>query len=340
MNQIYACENPRLLNDILKTELGFKGYVMSDFFATHSGVKSIEGGVDKNMPGPMDKYRIGDGNSYFRSNAIDAVNNGSLLMGRLDDLIRRILTPYFALHQDEGFPTIDPSSAQVLATAAGGSIPASEQIMARDVRGNYSSLIREIGSAGVLLKNVNSILPLASPKTIGVFGNDVAEPSVGLTFDTNPAISTLDIGGGSGSGRHTSIVSPLGAIKTRAQQIGARVMYITGNDVLAANDFRSVYPTPEVCIVFIKSYASEGFDRESFIEDWDSTVVVDNVTARCANTIIVTHSSGITGMPWESNENVKAIIAAYLLDEQTGNSIVDILWGDVTPLRKAPRHNS
>jgi len=54
VNETYACEDSHTLNDILKTELGFKGYVMSDFYATHSGVRSAQNGLDMNMPGPID----------------------------------------------------------------------------------------------------------------------------------------------------------------------------------------------------------------------------------------------------------------------------------------------
>jgi beta-glucosidase len=50
LTSIDSCENSPLLNKILKTELGFEGYVMSDFFATHSGVKSVIGGLDMDMP--------------------------------------------------------------------------------------------------------------------------------------------------------------------------------------------------------------------------------------------------------------------------------------------------
>ena len=44
VNQTYSCENSKLLNGILKTELGFQGYVMSDWGATHSGLPSILAG--------------------------------------------------------------------------------------------------------------------------------------------------------------------------------------------------------------------------------------------------------------------------------------------------------
>ena len=55
LNFTYACENPRALNQILKQELGFNGYVVSDWFATHSGVKAITAGLDMTMPGPVDQ---------------------------------------------------------------------------------------------------------------------------------------------------------------------------------------------------------------------------------------------------------------------------------------------
>ena len=46
LNGSYACENSKAQNGLLKTELGFQGYIMSDWGATHSGVASIENGLD------------------------------------------------------------------------------------------------------------------------------------------------------------------------------------------------------------------------------------------------------------------------------------------------------
>jgi beta-glucosidase len=341
VNETYACENSPLLNGILKSELGFRGYVMSDFFATHSGVTAIEGGLDMDMPGATDQASIVTGETYFGINIVQAVGNGSLSISRVDDMVRRIMTPYFLLGQDQEYPTVDPSSLIVLATQYNVSLPI-PQVPARDVRGDHEKIIRELGAAGsVLLKNVNSTLPLRSPRTIGVFGNDAADLTAGLTdLDHGSslpfAIGTLDIGGGSGSGRHTSIVPPLEAIKARALLTGGRVEYILDNGVLAANDFRSIYPTPDVCLVFLKTYASEGVDRTSFEADWDSALVVNNVAAKCPNTIVIIHSAGVNTMPWASNPNVKAIVAAHYPGEQIGNSIVDILWGDVNPSGKLP----
>ncbi|KFZ08204.1 hypothetical protein V502_09489 [Pseudogymnoascus sp. VKM F-4520 (FW-2644)] len=356
VNQTYACENSELLNGILKKELGFQGYVVSDWSATHSGVKSINAGLDMTMPGSLGLSSLGTGDSYFGGNLTAAVNNGSVPMARVDDMIRRIMMPYYFLGQDKNFPTPDPSAMSVLAAQYGVSL--GPEIPARDVRRDHAKLIRKLGAAGtVLLKNVNSALPLKSPKNIGVFGNDAPDPTDGLTiftdgafntktysYDTGsfdsenygPDIGTLDVGGGSGSGRHSYLISPLEAIKAKAQKTGARVQYLTSNTRLAANDFRSIFPTPEVCIVFLKTFASESRDRLSFENDWNSTLVVNNVAKKCPNTIVVTHSGGVNTMPWANNPNVTAILAAHYPGQETGNSIVDLLWGDVNPSGKLP----
>lgn len=105
-----------------------------------------------------------------------------------------------------------------------------------DVRGDHAHGIREAGAEGiVLVKNTNNALPLASPKNIGVFGNDAADLTDGLYFlalGFDPyEIGVLPAGGGSGTGRFSYVVPPLDAIKTRAaeQGNGALVQYVTNN---------------------------------------------------------------------------------------------------------------
>ena len=340
VNETYSCENSELLTGLLKSELGFEGYVMSDFFATHSGVKSINVGLDMDMPGSLDSSDIEAGKSYFGGNVTQAVTNGSVSMERLDDMVRRIMTPYFFLGQDKDYPTVDPSAYFVLATTYGISL--SNELPARDVRGNHSAFIRTLGAAGiVLLKNINSTLPLKAPMNIGVFGNDAPDPTDGLTWPDPEArtgfeFGTLDVGGGSGSGRHTTIVSPLEAIKARAMLSGARVQYLTSNRIIAANDLTSIYPSPDVCLVFLKTFSQEGYDRLSFEADWNSTLVVNNIAASCSNTVVITHSAGVNTMPWATNPNVTAILAAHYPGEESGNSIADILWGDINPSGRLP----
>jgi beta-glucosidase len=139
----------------------------------------------------------------------------------------------------------------------------------------------------------------------------------------------------SGAARFTYIVSPLEAIKARASQDGALVQYITNNTV-AASSIATIYPVPEVCLVFLKTYVAEGYDRTSYDVDFNGNSVVSTVAATCNNTIVITHSGGINTMPWADNENVTAIIAAHFPGQEIGNSIVDVLYGAVNPSGHLP----
>jgi beta-glucosidase-like glycosyl hydrolase len=51
LNNSHGCANSKTLNGLLKTELGFNGFVVSDWFAQHSGVSSALAGLDMAMPG-------------------------------------------------------------------------------------------------------------------------------------------------------------------------------------------------------------------------------------------------------------------------------------------------
>lgn len=309
-SQTYTCEHSKLLTSILREELGFEGYTVSDWYATHSTAASINAGLDLEMPGTT---VLGQGVSWFGDHVRAAVEDGSVSTARVDEMVRRTLTQYFLLGQDDvSFPSLDPSTLSVIAAQYQQSLgDLVTNPPARDVRGDHAKLIREIGAAGaVLLKNVNNTLPLTIPMNIGVFGNDAGDLTDGLIYQDPPATNvgfehgTLDIGGGSSSVRHTYLVTPLDAIKERAKGIGARVQYILNNDRVAAGDFHSIYPVPEVCIVFLKTFAAEGFDRVSFEADWNSTAVATQVASMCNNTVVVTHSVGINTMPWASHPNL------------------------------------
>ncbi|RYP52680.1 hypothetical protein DL769_010629 [Monosporascus sp. CRB-8-3] len=344
VNQTYACANDYLLTDILRRELGFRGYVVSDWYATHGTAEYANAGLDMEMPGAA----IPDVPPYFGANLSAAVLAGHVSEDRLDEMVTAIMTPYYLLQQDSAdYPSVDPSLPYTLAVhelgwdAARSVVGNATPPAGLDVRGSHSSLIRKMAAAGtVLLKNEDSYLPLKDKKlkNIGIFGNDAIAPTDGLTYVNEGAFEfgTNDIGGGSGTARHSSLVAPLDAIQARATEVGAKVQYITSNRIISANNFRTIYPLPDVCIVFIKSRAKEGNDRLSFEADWNSTAVVDNVANLCNQTIVVTHSVGVNTMPWADHPNVKAILAAHLPGEETGNSIVDVLWGDVEPSGRLP----
>jgi beta-glucosidase len=273
-----------------------------------------------------------------------AVNNGSVSEARLDDMVRRVMTPYFFLGQDQGFPLRDPAmgSYPQLNDFEAASYWESELTAAgvlgssnRDVRGNHSALVRELGAAGsVLLKNVDAALPLSTPKRIGIFGNAAGDLTTGPYYHANDfEYGCLPAGGGSGSGRFGQLTSPLEAIKTRAAKDGSLLQYILNNTQLASADgYASViYPPPDVCLVFLKTWAAEGTDRTTLSSDWNGDEVVEQVANHCNNTIVITQSTGINILPWANHENVTAILASHLSGDQIGNSLVDVLYGDYNP---------
>ena len=140
INGTFNCENSLLLNDILKKEWNFQGFVTSDFGAVHSTVPSAMAGLDLEMPT----------GKYFGDDLKAALESGAVPMSVIDDkLIRRFRTMMqFGLFDHP--PQPQP-------------IPAREN----------GAKSREIAEQGiVLLKNSASLLPLdaAKLKTLALIG--------------------------------------------------------------------------------------------------------------------------------------------------------------------------
>lgn len=51
VNASWACQNSKVLNGLLKSELGFQGFVVSDWGGTHAGIAAVNAGLDMTMPG-------------------------------------------------------------------------------------------------------------------------------------------------------------------------------------------------------------------------------------------------------------------------------------------------
>lgn len=80
VNGTWACENAALFST-LKGTFGFRGWIMSDWFAQHSTVAAALAGLDQEMPD----------NSFFGPTLVEAVANGSVPMSRVDDMILRMV---------------------------------------------------------------------------------------------------------------------------------------------------------------------------------------------------------------------------------------------------------
>jgi beta-glucosidase len=311
-NNSYGCQNSKLLNGILKTEFGFEGFVVSDWDAQHSGVGSANAGLDVVMPVAK----------FWGHNLTEAVTNGSVSTDRLDDMNTRLLAAHFYLNQDQGFPDNAVYPYNVIHPIV-------------DVREDHASLIREIGAAGtVLVKNVNNTLPLRNPRFLNIYGYDAevkAQPwnnpsrfggGYEENFGWNTLNGTLVTAGGSGSSTPPYVISPFKAVQDRIIAARGTLRW----DFFGVNP--TVYANAEACLVFINAYASESFDRTS-LTDGFSDQLVNNVARNCSAGIRVVDS-------WADHPNVTAIVFAGVPGQESGNALVDVLYGDVNPSGRLP----
>lgn len=322
INGTYACENDHALNGLLKTELGFPGYIMTDWGAQHSTVESALAGLDLSMPGT--DY---NGNSrYWGQNLITAVNNGRVPLARVNNMVTRLLAGWYKVGQDSGFPSQVNLNAQATS--------------------NHAANVRATARDGtVLLKNKGGILPLRSPTgVIGVVGSGAiaGDHAKNVCSDKGCNSGALGMGWGSGTVEYPYFVAPHTAINQRATADGATVRLSSSDDTTAG---AAVADAADVVIVFVTSNSGEGYisvegnagDRNN-LDPWhNGNQLVAAVAAKSENVIVVVHSVGpIILSSILSHSSVKAVVWGGLPSQESGNALVDILWGNTNPSGKLP----
>ncbi|KAI4242840.1 MAG: hypothetical protein LQ352_007160 [Teloschistes flavicans] len=347
VNNSYGCQNSQTLNKLLKGELDFQGFVMSDWQAQHSGVGSALAGMDMSMPGDV---LFNTGTSYWGTNLTVAILNGTVPQWRLDDMATRIIAAWYYVGRDQNqVPinfdswTLDTFGNQHYFAKEGYGL-INEHV---DVRAEHSSLIRQIGSAStVLLKNNNSALPLTGKeKFTAVFGNDAGGNSLGPNgcSDRGCDNGTLAMAWGSGTANFPYLVTPETAIQNEVVGNGGVFQSITDN--FATSQIASLASQASVAIVFVNADSGEGFidvdgnigDRNNLTLWQGGDVLVQNVSALCNNTIVVLHTVGpVLLSNYSDNPNITAILWAGIPGQESGNSIADVLYGRVNPGAKLP----
>ncbi|KAH6603716.1 glycoside hydrolase family 3 protein [Trichoderma cornu-damae] len=338
INNTYGCKNNKLMNGILKTELGFQGFVMLDWDAQHD-LQSANNGLDMVMP--LD--------GSWGKKLIDAVANGMVISVFLnaDFTGYRIIAAWYLVGQDgDKFPAAGIGLKQLTQPH--------EQVDARDPASQ--PVILEGAVAGhVLVKNQNDALPLKRGLTmISVFGYDATIPRTKNTdllfqhgytsspemgqavlgheahFDQAAKGGTIVTGGRAGANSPAYIDDPLSAIQHRARKDGTWVNWdldSSNPDVNAASD---------ACIVFINAIATEGWDREGLHDDF-SDHLVKNAASKCPNTIVVIHAAGIYLVDqWIEHPNITAAIIAHLPGQDSGKALVKLLYGEANFSGKLP----
>ncbi len=283
----------QLLTDVLKGELGFKGFVVSDWYGVHEGrvngflatIDAVNAGVDMVML-PFDYESFARDMKW--ANRLDLISDE-----RIDDAVGRILHAKFALGLfDTRIPPLE-----VVQNAA------------------HRALAREaVAQSLVLLKNNDTTLPLSpNIKHIRIAGGSA--DNIGMQMGAW-TIEWQGIDGNWPAGA-TSI---LAGIKARVSK-STHVEY----------DQLGVFPNKNkaevgIAIVGEKPYAEGWGDTEYPILDTEDLLAIKNLQESCKKVVVII----VSGRPlFITNEigSFDALIAAWLPGSE-GAGIADVIFGD------------
>jgi beta-glucosidase len=309
VNGVYACENARLLDGILKTEWGFKGWVMSDWGATHSTVQSAQAGLDQEF------YQ----ERYFAGALKTAVEKGEVSESRVDDMARRILR----------------------SLASVGALDRQEAVRPVDATAGLAVARRVAESGIVLLQNRDGLLPLRADSAgkiavigrradVGVLaggGSSCVESIGGVTIDGTPPGTAPEMVQFLSTIWHRS--SPLEAIAALAPS--AKVEFASGEDVEAAARLAA---SADVAIVFAWQTRTEGQDLPNLSLPAGQDDLIRKVSAANPSTVVVLQTGGAVLTPWAPQ--VGAILAAWYPGNRGGEAIANLLFGRVNPSGRLP----
>lgn len=366
VNSSFACGNSKLLNGILKDELGFQGFVQSDWLAQRSGVASALAGLDMSMPG--DGLRWAKGDSLWGAKLTQAVLNGSVPIDRLDDMVTRVVASWYQVGQDkwsdDGPNFSSWTNDEIGKLHEGSPSDTSTGVVNKFVnaQGNHKDVVRKVAAEGtVLVKNVDNVLPLSrkghkegakskrqTKLRVGVFGEDARLPHDGINKcpDQSCNEGTLASGWGSGAVDLPYLVDPMSAIRNAFDKDS---VYVTDWLENKLPKQKEIVEDQDLCIVFVNSDAGEGYlkwqdvrgDRNDLSIQKNGNQLVKDVAKGCGkgqgDVVVVVHTVGpVILEEFVDIPNVKAILIAHLPGQESGNAIVDILFGDVNPSGRLP----
>jgi beta-glucosidase len=362
LNNSYACGNSKLMNSILKDELGFQGFVQSDWLAQRSGVASALAGLDMSMPG--DGLRWMDGKSLWGNQLTLAVLNSSVPVERIDDMATRIIASWYQMGQDEwekpppegkGGPNFSSFTDKKVGLLHPGSDSKETGIVNQfvDVQGGkrgdaaHKIVARRVAAEGTVLVKNDDVLPLSRNRsaTIAIIGEDAgAGAGPNACEDRACNQGTLASGWGSGASEFPYLVDPASGIGQAVRNGSIKLSkYLQNNldeDVLAKLKF------DDFCIVFANSDAGEGFrawngvrgDRNDLnLQKGGDDLIIATAGSCGGPTIVVIHAVGpVIVERWADLPGVKAILLANLPGQESGNALADVLFGDVDASGRLP----
>ena len=293
-----------LLTDVLKKELGFEGFLISDYNALDALPGDFSAQIEKSINAGMDMVMVPERYIDFMERLTALVKAGKVPMSRLDDAVVRILRVKFAMG------LMEPGKSFKIDTKFfndfGG---AAHRAVARQA-------VRE---SLVLLKNEHNALPIArTAKRIhvaGVSANDIGNQCGGWTIRWQGR-----------SGPVTTGTTVLGALQQLAAP-GTQITYSADGTGAEGADIA-------VVVVGETPYAEMMGDRRDLALSAADLATIANAKKAGIPVVVVLFS----GRPLILNsalEQADAFIAAWLPGSE-GLGIADVLFGDYKPTGKLP----
>ncbi|UNP74319.1 glycoside hydrolase family 3 C-terminal domain-containing protein [Bacillus nitratireducens] len=294
INGEYASENNYLLNDILKDEWGFEGFVVSDWGAVNERVAGLANGLELEMPS---SFGIGE------KKIVDAVNGGELSVEKLEQAVERLLYIIFKAYDNQ----------------------IENAVYSKDA---HHQLAREVASESmVMLKNEDSILPLKKEGTVAIIGEFAKQPRYqgGGSSHINPTklesiLEEIEMV----SGEKTNILF--------AQGYNLASDDVDENMINEAKKIAERADTAVLFIGLPDRYESEGFDRKHLQMPENHVQLIEAIAEVQSNIVVVLSNGAPIEMPWIGK--VKGILEGYLGGQALGGAIADLLFGDANPSGK------
>jgi len=328
VNGTHCAESKALLDDILKKELGFKGFVISDWGSTYSTAATVNAGMDLEMPGgaPMQAWFVlpktqasGNGAGWLTQEKVLAeIKAGHIAESTLNDNVGRILRVIFVSGLFD-----HPHTAT-------GIVDTPEQI----------AVARQGATEGiVLLKNAGALLPLDPTRihSIAIIGPNAAVARTG--------------GGGSSLVRPAYSISPLDGLKERVGKSiavsSALGVGMEGEDpTLDTPEARArllkeaveVAAHADVAVVVVGRYPKlegESFDVKTMDLPAGQDELIQAVEKANPHTVVVLNSGDpVTMGKWL--DGTPALVELWYGGQEGGHALASILFGDANPSGKLP----
>lgn len=317
----HCCHNERLLNDILRDEWGFDGAVITDWGGAHDTKEAALNGLDIEMGsftnGLTSESEFGYDDYYLAKPYLEMIRKGEVPESTVDEKARNVLRLLFRTAMDTNKPFGSKCTPEHYAAA------------------------KAIGDESIVLLKNNGILPLDASKygSILVVGDN--------------AVRRLTDGGGSSELKPKDYVSPLSALKALyGDKVKFAQGYACGRSLYEAED---TIPQEEQdrlraeavamakdadVVIYIGGLNKnawqdcESTDRREYELPFGQNQLIEELIKANPNIVIANISGNAYEMPWV--KDVPAILHTSYLGTMGGESLADVIAGNVNPSGKLP----